>query len=69
MKISGECEGCLSYRKNCEIRRLEHLYGMYDIKKCPCSICLLKVICQDACEEYNAYYNKVRVDRRYVKYE
>lgn len=52
MEPKRECIGCLTYGKNCAIRRNGYLY---DIKKCPCNICLLKVICQHACEEFKTY--------------
>jgi hypothetical protein len=44
-----ECEGCFT-TSQCEEQTL-------DVKaNCPCKICLLKVVCNRACEEYGKFW-------------
>lgn len=45
----SECSGCISYGTVCA--------GEQSSKniKCPCMVCIIKVICKNACEEYEAF--------------
>ena len=53
------CEGC---RSKSFCRFLEACYktieNKRDIDKCPCSICLVKVVCNEQCEEFRAFYHE-----------
>ena len=48
--MKDKCDGCYTYEKNghalcmCIIRKENQ-------KSCPCQICLIKVVCRNACEE------------------
>jgi len=45
MEIERSCKGCDDYNDGCIIHPEERI-------KCPCQICLIKGMCQDACEEF-----------------
>ncbi len=44
------CEGCLT-KEVCEDGGKPYYKEKYNIK-CPCGMCLIKVICKDPCEDY-----------------
>lgn len=50
---------CTSGAKSIPIcdRRVLHAEGI-----CPCSICLIKMMCQTKCEKFDAYINSERKD-------
>jgi len=48
------CEGCLSYSKvigkpRCSLKRISYIR---EELTCPCSICLVKGVCNTDCEEF-----------------
>lgn len=46
------CRGChVHMTHTCSFTRAE------DIDKCPCKMCLIKGVCNTACEEYEHYYD------------
>lgn len=52
------CEGCCSREPGCVVM----IHIEYTIEKkgvmlneCPCSICLIKVVCRSACEDYLSF--------------
>lgn len=50
MEIDEGCKGCFSFENNiCEILTLGFRYSA---EKCPCKECLIKVVCEDGCENY-----------------
>lgn len=54
-----QCIGCQSYRgaPYCSIRRIPYIpKGLI----CPCSICLIKVICGNACQEFEDFIYKLK---------
>lgn len=62
------CTGCLSllitsaYKKECRFTK----FGTSHMKKCPCKICLVKVICKSMCKNFSTFaeeYNN-RVSKR-----
>ena len=57
------CNGCRVKIKGCAIitRYMDRLTD-YDI--CPCGICLVKVVCYIACDEYSEFYNDVETNRK-----
>lgn len=46
------CKGCL-------IGNLCGYKSVAKTKKCPCRMCLIKVVCKTACEEYTQFMNIV----------
>ena len=47
------CEGCWTYNI-VKKPRCKHI-PMKDNKQCPCSICLVKTMCNKVCEEFAIY--------------
>lgn len=54
------CNGCYIHEihKHCTIRSF--CYITADPVKCPCSNCLIKIMCHERCEKKRQYYQKVR---------
>lgn len=52
--MTNECEGCRSFNKNhsCEA----WIQDTTNEDKCPCSTCLVKGICKEACEDFKNMY-------------
>jgi len=48
------CKGCLH-----NVIDMPCSLNMYDSSLCPCQICLIKGMCEDTCEEYNQFRDKV----------
>ena len=58
-----ECVGCFEYKT---IKtKLYCIFITYNIQdKCPCRLCLIKGMCQVACEDYNKfveYFNSLKL--------
>ena len=53
------CRGCYSYGKN------DCVYIGYKTEKetisCPCVMCLIKVVCSEACDEYASFIIQIRL--------
>lgn len=45
-----QCIGCGDYENECIIKYIEK-------GECPCRICLVKTMCEDACEEFILFTN------------
>ncbi len=45
------CEGCDTYSGNKEDCAIDNKDG-----SCPCCTCIVKVMCQDACDEWSKWY-------------
>ena len=58
----GSCRGCDIYVDNF-CNSISH-FNRDDIKECPCRVCLIKGICQDACEAYDKFCEKLQKERR-----
>ena len=41
------CEGCNLYK--------HHLAGIKNREKCPCNICIVKMMCNEACRKYEQW--------------
>ncbi len=58
-KMSERCKGC---------RIIDDEQGVCEFVRhsdeCPCIECLVKVICETACKEYNAFYHKYIMEIR-----
>ena len=50
-----ECEGCVMFRKykSCDVIKSGREKG------CPCRLCLVKIMCNTACKEYEKYISKI----------
>ena len=60
-RIKSECEGCRMFNMSqCEI-------GLYpelsEDLKCPCLVCLVKGMCNEACKEFRQYTKRTYSDR------
>ncbi len=53
------CEGCPTNAEEC-IYLAD--YSGHDIKDCPCRMCLVKVVCNDPCKEFEMFSNVDRED-------
>jgi hypothetical protein len=55
------CEGCLTYEEIYK-QSCNFAYVRYDkdVLICPCSICLVKMVCIDACPLLKEHRNKIR---------
>ena len=53
-----ECKGCCMQNQH----SAPFLQGLIDFNSvCPCSICIIKVMCEESCEEYETFCNVVAV--------
>ena len=54
------CKGCRSLQHQCcIIDNLKQDGFLNEIVNCPCSTCLVKVMCTNGCKEYNNYTAKI----------
>ena len=60
--MRNHCEGCYSYEEGDEIINCE-IAPSNNISKCPCSRCLIKVMCKVGCDDFENYYDKFLKDR------
>ena len=62
MTDTNECDGCKTKNQTCVTR--EHQKEA--IPKCPCTICLVKTLCLNTCEDYTIFWdNWILYVRRY----
>lgn len=54
------CKGCLSLRWNC------YCMGYVGKLKCPCAICLIKIVCTDPCDDFKSFSSE-HMKERYDK--
>jgi hypothetical protein len=51
------CEGCLSYT-GCYLIAYSCLFDFYnDEGQCPCTLCIIKVMCEDVCDDFTHFKN------------
>lgn len=57
--MKNECEGCIAYyseeKKCC---RLGVIPCISESLQCPCRTCIIKVICDNTCEDFMNYVTK-----------
>lgn len=54
--IIGSCDGCVDNSpNNGAYNGIPDCYRKKLIESCPCKICLIKVMCNKACEEFVEY--------------
>lgn len=56
--MSNECKGCLSFRSHRSLGNQcgdEAILHLSETEQCPCSICLVKVLCTNGCKEFQEY--------------
>ena len=65
--IDKKCKGCGTYRdQNCNIVQYAILCNdMSLVSRCPCPYCMVKIICQNACQEYS----EVTIESSYLERE
>lgn len=55
-ELKRTCEGCCMQEQH----STSFLIGFVDFDgMCPCSICIIKVVCRKACEEYGKFCDTV----------
>ncbi len=54
-----DCHGCLTNNGSTHVSMYK--YWKRNNTKCPCSICLIKGVCSDACEEYGKFWARLDV--------
>ena len=59
--MSG-CDGC-KMSSECDMLNMESHY----IKKCPCGLCILKMICNNVCVEYLKLMHTIYNDQEFVQ--
>jgi len=59
------CKGCYCEDNYCELLYM-FIDKLTDFGVCPCSICLVKVICTNAygCEDYVTFYQDIKNNRK-----
>jgi hypothetical protein len=60
---SNDCKGCRSIRQMCVIRQKGN-----DSFMCPCSSCIVKMICDIGCREYMDYCS-LNLPKGYMTYK
>ncbi len=61
MTTNNDCEGCVTVVR-CKYTQKDH-------DKCPCRICLIKVMCEKICEEYLQFTGDVYRQRNKHEYK
>jgi len=57
-----KCKGC-SQIKICDQFNMDSFY----VYGCPCRTCLLKMLCQDTCDDYNKHSARVYRDNNFIR--
>ena len=65
MSYNDHCKGCFSniYRASEKIIPCQLSY-YNDKGQCACSVCIVKVMCQDVCDDFVTFRNAVTKQRR-----
>ena len=59
MSETNECKGCLSYHEALVYNgRNSQCKSIISRSKCPCQICLVKMVCVNACLELSSHISK-----------
>ena len=54
--MENECRGCMSFKPHISLEcRDEAMLHLSETEQCPCSTCLVKVICTMGCEDFKNY--------------
>ena len=57
------CNGCHTKIQGCGIIT-KYVDRLTEFDVCPCGICLVKVVCYDACTEYSEFYHDIETNRK-----
>ena len=57
-KLLENCKGCLGRARNC------FFIGQAETFKCPCCICIVKVICNSICKEFEDFIGQYNEEIR-----
>ena len=62
-RICKECEGCLSrcIYYNRYQAEISPKTTIIKIRACPCTTCLVKVVCNKGCEEYSKFSQRIKL--------
>ena len=61
MLLKDPCKGCRSYSPYEEtLCSAEVIQFISESKECPCLTCLIKMICENSCDKFLIYLEKVR---------
>ncbi len=61
MNDTHDCKGCLGIDHDC-------YYDSYiEELKCPCTICLIKVVCNEACNSFDEFTEQYRQHRAEIR--
>lgn len=52
--MKENCKGCHSDRGVCKFISV-HSKSKHNLNKCPCMMCLIKVVCDTPCEEFSMF--------------
>ncbi len=62
--MSNTCKGCkISNLKDSKDRGCFYKVAILHHNECPCSICLIKVICMYKCEEFSTFLKNKDINR------
>lgn len=58
--MESECKGCVSFDRIIELCSAGIRPQLSEIKECPCIKCLVKTMCNTACENFQDYKSMCR---------
>lgn len=56
------CKGCL-FKKDCDVYMMNNKY----IEICPCTKCIVSIVCKESCPEYNKFMHTIYNDRKFIE--
>lgn len=63
--MSDECKGCIAYYYNKQQKKYICFNGLKpnqtETDSCPCSNCLIKVVCEIECEDFKKYFLRAKL--------
>jgi hypothetical protein len=66
-KFKENCSGCLPENNPCGVLlRFQDILTAYDV--CPCSTCIVKVMCGRTCDAYDVFYRDMHYNWKRRKY-
>lgn len=64
------CYGCLTYKYTDKVTNESfycYIQPVVNGKICPCSTCILKIVCEETCSEFNIYLDKMPILNKPLK--
>lgn len=56
---NNSCEGCYCYTPNDAPNICDYIFDNKPILPCPCSECIIKVMCENICDPWISWRNKI----------